>query len=138
MIPNAKGFSVQQGRLFRRIPLGILIAYHNHLSAAGCELLLHYVVTGIIDQKFSGIQNSVFDGEIKGKMSFKRIVFDVAGCRIVFDVRCNCNYFLFFFETEEEEVDFVCQVKLKTGDYLFKCMKRLLQLLQLNSMEMVC
>lgn len=43
-----------------------------------------------------------------------------------------------FFETEEEEVDFVCQVKLKTGDYLFKRMKRLLQLLQLNSMEMVC
>lgn len=92
MIPNAKGFGVQQGRLFRRILLGIVIAYHNHLSAAGCELLLHYVVTGII-QKFSGIQNPrrhykrrKYQGDLLIRTEEYNITEPVAGCRIVFDV----------------------------------------------------
>ncbi|KAL0374488.1 UNVERIFIED_CONTAM: hypothetical protein Sradi_3364500 [Sesamum radiatum] len=54
---NTKRFSIHQNMLLRRIPLGILLVYANHLNAAGCALLLHYAATGNV-QKFSDKQNS--------------------------------------------------------------------------------
>ncbi|KAK4396923.1 hypothetical protein Sango_1528900 [Sesamum angolense] len=129
-------FSIHQNMLLRRIPLGILLVYANHLNAAGCALLLDYAATGNV-QKFSDKQNS--------GLSQKRWKYDlqgdsmtwieqyteaeaIAGCKTVFDItdvteRISPS----MFETEEDGLNFVCQLKLKSGNYLLKCMKRLLQ-----------
>ncbi|KAI3443639.1 hypothetical protein Pfo_000304 [Paulownia fortunei] len=134
---NTKGFSIHQNLLLRRIPLGILLACPNHLDVAGCSLLLHYAAIGSI-QKFSDTQNS--------GQSQKRWNCDwqadsvtwieqytkaeaIAGCRTVFDLADVAESISpSMFETEEEGLNFVYQLKLKTCNYLLKCIKRLLQI----------
>ncbi|KAL0308498.1 UNVERIFIED_CONTAM: hypothetical protein Sradi_5792100 [Sesamum radiatum] len=59
---NTKRFSIHQNMLLRRIPLGILLVYANHLNAAGCALLLDYAATGNV-QKFS--DNKILDSAKK-------------------------------------------------------------------------
>ncbi|KAK4415671.1 hypothetical protein Salat_2674500 [Sesamum alatum] len=133
---NTKEFSISQNMLLRRIPLGILLVYANHLNAAGCALLLHYAATGTV-QKFSDKQNS--------GLSLKRWKYDlqqdsvtwiecytkaeaIAVCKTVFDITdVTERISRSMFETEEEGLNFVCQLKLKSGNYLLKCIKRLLQ-----------
>ncbi|KAK4368696.1 hypothetical protein RND71_012488 [Anisodus tanguticus] len=52
-----------------------------------------------------------------------------AGARIVFDITDVAESMsASMFETEECGLNFVCDMKLKVGKYLFKCVKRLLQL----------
>ncbi|XP_011093729.1 uncharacterized protein LOC105173618 isoform X2 [Sesamum indicum] len=131
MTSNTKKFSIHQNMLLRRIPLGILLVYANHLNAAGCALLLHYAATGTV-QKFSDKQNSGWKYDLQGNsMTWIEQYTEaeaIAGCKTVFDItdvteRISPS----MFETEEEGLNFVCQLKLKSGNYFLKCIKRLLQ-----------
>ncbi|KAL3839708.1 hypothetical protein ACJIZ3_024299 [Penstemon smallii] len=135
--PDFEGFNTNQSLLLRRIPLGILIGYLDHLNAGGCALILHYAATGTVE-KLS--EKEIFGlNQRRQKFDLKMDSFKwteeysraeaVAGCKIVFDIT-NVSETLSssMFETEEEGLTFMCQVKLKTGDYLLKCIKRLLQL----------
>ncbi|KAL0410508.1 UNVERIFIED_CONTAM: hypothetical protein Slati_3640500 [Sesamum latifolium] len=135
MTSNTKKFSIHQNMLLRRIPLGILLVYANHLNAAGCALLLHYAATGTV-QKFSDKQNSGLNQkrwkyDLQGdSMTWIEQYTEaeaIAGCKTVFDVtEVTERISPSMFETEEG-LNFVCQLKLKSGKYLLKCIKRLLQ-----------
>ncbi|KAF8400993.1 hypothetical protein HHK36_014296 [Tetracentron sinense] len=133
--------SLQQNLLFRRIPLGILIGCCNYLDEEGCELLLHYAATGAIlpstetrnarlnniNQKSDGHDDDG-DSIMWTEESNKRKE-AVAGACLVLDLLDVVeNMSLSIFETEESGLDFNCQVKVKAGKYLVKCINKLLQL----------
>ncbi|KAG8376143.1 hypothetical protein BUALT_Bualt09G0032600 [Buddleja alternifolia] len=134
---NSKGFDVHQNLFLRRIPLGILLEYSNHLNPAGCALLLHFAATGTI-QKFLEPQKSGhsqkrwkhdWQGDSVAWVEEYTRAEAVAGCKIAFDITDIAeNVSPSVFETEEEGLKFVCQMKLKSSNYLLKCIKRLLQL----------
>lgn len=127
----------QHNLLFRRIPLGILIGCASYINEHGCELLLHYAATGRIlhsvvtknasfkhvNQNSGGPEDSVMDYNECSKEEA------VAGACLVFRLTdivermCVC-----VFEAQQSGVDFICQVKLRSGWYLIKCIKRLIQL----------
>ncbi|CAN4084769.1 unnamed protein product [Withania somnifera] len=130
------GVSVQKNMLFRRIPIGILVGRLNHMSDAECELLLHYGATGTLVQ-FTGGQ----PGTKNRKSNYERQKGLIAwaetytgkeateAVRIVFDITdVTESISASMFETDECRLDFVCDMKLKVGRYLVKCVKRLLQL----------
>ncbi|KAG5243507.1 Acyl-CoA synthetase family member [Salix suchowensis] len=101
----------QHDKLFRRVPLGILIGSSSYINEDGCELLLHYAATGPEDL-FGGINK-------EEAVSGACLVFSVT------DVVMRLSVSLF--ETEKSGEDFLCLVKLRTGRYLLKCIKRLIQ-----------
>lgn len=131
-ISNTKGFSIHQNLLLRKIPLGILLLHPCHLSAEGCSFLLHYSATGAV-QEFSGIQ-----GRKRWKHDSLRSSMcciqqctkaeAIAGCRTVFDITDVADSISSSMFTEEEGLKFVSQVKMKSCNYLLKCVKRLLEI----------
>ncbi|KAK4342484.1 hypothetical protein RND71_038300 [Anisodus tanguticus] len=130
------GFSVQKNMLFRKIPIGILLGSLNHISNAECELLLHYGATGTLVQ-FTGGQPGMKNRKSnherqKGFITWAETYTGkeaTAGAHIVFDITdVTESISASMFESEECGLNFVCDVKLKVGSYLFKCVKRLLQL----------
>ncbi|PIN17265.1 hypothetical protein CDL12_10067 [Handroanthus impetiginosus] len=133
---NTKLFSTHQNHLLRRIPLGILLLCPNHLNAEGCSLLLHHAATGNI-QKVSNTQDSgqnqkrwKNDHYNDSVMSIEKYTKAeaIAGCKTVFDITDVAESISpSMFGTAEEELNFVCQLKLKTCNYLLKCIERLLQ-----------
>uniref|UniRef100_M1AL38 Uncharacterized protein n=1 Tax=Solanum tuberosum TaxID=4113 RepID=M1AL38_SOLTU len=139
------GVSVQKNMLFRRIPIGILFGCLNHISDAECELLLHYGATGTLMQ-LTGGQPGMKDRKSnherqKGLIAWAETYTGkeaTAGARIVFDITdVSESISASMFETEECGLNFVCDVKLKVGRYLVKCVKRLLQLtLEINSIQL--
>ncbi|XP_059284258.1 uncharacterized protein LOC132037707 isoform X2 [Lycium ferocissimum] len=130
------GVRIQKNMLFRRIPIGILFGCLNHISDAECELLLHYGATGTLVQftgGHPGKKNRKSNHERqKGLIAWAETYTGkeaTAGARIVFDITdVTESISASMFETEECGLNFVCDVKLKVGRYLFKCVKRLLQL----------
>lgn len=139
------GVSVQKNMLFRRIPIGILFGCLNHINDAECELLLHYGATGTLMQ-LTGAQPGMKDKKSnherqKGLIAWAETYTGkeaTAGARIVFDITdASESISASMFETEECGLNFVCDVKLKVGRYLVKCVKRLLQLtLEKNSIQL--
>ncbi|CAA3015772.1 Hypothetical predicted protein [Olea europaea subsp. europaea] len=135
-VQTCKEFSILRNLLFRRIPLGILIGYCNHLTPAGCELFLHYAATGNVSQ-FAEMQNSglklrrqkcdLQEGSVPLTENYTRTE-AIAGTRVAFEIIDVTETLSHSIETEENGLDLICQVKSKTGNYLFKCIKRLLQL----------
>ncbi|XP_057787660.1 uncharacterized protein LOC131004910 [Salvia miltiorrhiza] len=133
---NTKRFSIHQNLLLRRIPLGILLLHPCHLNAEGCSLLLHYAATGTV-QEFSGIQNPR-QGRKRWKHNSIRSSLcciqqcskaeAIAGCRTVFDITDVADSISYSMFNEEEGLNFVCQVKMKTCNYLLQCVKRLLDI----------
>ncbi|XP_075079656.1 uncharacterized protein LOC107813785 isoform X2 [Nicotiana tabacum] len=137
--------SAQKNMLFRRISIGILFGCLNHITDAECELLLHYSAAGTLGQ-FTGGQL----GRKNRKSNHERrkdsiawvetytVKEATAGALIVFDITDVIESMTAsMFETEECGLDFVCDVKLKIGRYLFKCVKRLLQLtLEKNNIQL--
>ncbi|KAL7095957.1 hypothetical protein ACP275_10G055100 [Erythranthe tilingii] len=134
---NAKGFSFHRNLFLRRVPLGILFLCPNRLNLAGCSLLLHYAATGSI-VKLSDMQNSgkskkvpnyYWQGDSLIWIEQYTKAEAIAGCRIVFDITDVAESISpSMFETEEEGVNFICQLKSKSWDYLLKCITRLLQI----------
>ncbi|XP_055825057.1 uncharacterized protein LOC129893532 isoform X2 [Solanum dulcamara] len=130
------GVRLQKSMLFRRIPIGILFGSLNHISDAECELLLHYGATGTLMQ-FTGGQPRMKDRKSNHERKNGLIAWAetytgkeaTAGARIVFDITdVTESISASMFETEECGLNFVCDVKLKVGTYLVKCVNRLLQL----------
>ncbi|KAL8040353.1 hypothetical protein ABFX02_10G092400 [Erythranthe guttata] len=134
---NAKGFSFHRNLFLRKVPLGILLLCPNRLNLAGCSLLLHYAATGSI-VKLSDMQNSgkgkkvpnyYWQGDSLIWIEHYTKTEAIAGCRIVFDITDVAESISpSMFETEEEGVNFICQLKSKSWDYLFQCIKRLLEI----------
>ncbi|XP_039032652.1 uncharacterized protein LOC120167825 [Hibiscus syriacus] len=128
--------SLQQNVLLRRILLGILIGSPVSITEDGCELLLHYAATGkflrsretMLARPRHVKQNSERDDlttwiEKCGDKDVLAGSFTVFGLTDAVD-RISVS----FFENEESGLDFIYQVKVKSGKYLMKCIKRLSQL----------
>ncbi|KAK2645383.1 hypothetical protein Ddye_020578 [Dipteronia dyeriana] len=130
---TSHGLSVQQNVLFRRIPLGILVGLPDCITREECELLLHYAATGKINQlgetRVAGSKHRKFKKDsVTWPVEYSKTE-AVAGARLVFsltDVAESMSASLC--ETEERGVDFICQMKVKAGKYLIKCIERLIQL----------
>ncbi|XP_059633100.1 uncharacterized protein LOC132275917 [Cornus florida] len=127
------GISLKQSVLFRKIPLGILIGYSTGINEDGCELLLHYVVTGSILQltetQTAGLNHRKWIAGEQEDFDKCNIKEAVAGACLVFrltDVVESMSASMF--DTEEGGIDSICRLKQRTGKYLFKCIKKLLQL----------
>lgn len=133
---NTKGFGIHQNLLLRRIPLGILLLHHRHLSTEGCSLILHYCATGTV-QDFSVTQNPR-QGRKRWKHDTLRSSLSsiqqctkaeaIAGCKTVFDITDVADSISHSMFNDEEGLNFVCQVKMKTCNYLLQCVKRLLEI----------
>ncbi|XP_042047423.1 uncharacterized protein LOC121793477 [Salvia splendens] len=133
---DTKGFGIHQNLLLRRIPLGILLLHHCHLSTEGCSLLLHYSATGTV-QDFSVTQNPR-QGRKRWKHDTLRSSLSciqqcnkaeaIAGCKTVFDITDVADSISHSMCNDEEGLSFVCQVKMKTCNYLLQCVKRLLEI----------
>ncbi|KAL6331164.1 hypothetical protein AAG906_009592 [Vitis piasezkii] len=126
----------QHSVLFRRIPLGILIGCPYYLDESGCEMLLHYSATGTIPllrETHSGALKHLkldSEGQKDSIMWTEEYTKEeaAAGASLVFrltDVVVSMAASLF--ETDESGLEFICQVKVKAGRYLIKCIKKLLQ-----------
>lgn len=131
------GFNLQRSMLFRQIPLGILVGYSNCIEEEGCELLLHSAATGRIikfrDANSSGLKRGSWTSLSKEDSVMLPLEFSkkeaIAGACLVFGLTdISESMFTSLAETEERASDFICQMKLKTGKYLIKCVKRLIQL----------
>lgn len=119
--------SMRQNTLFRRIPLGLLLGYLNSLDEGACELLLHYAATDRISL-LRAIETST-SKKMKCDSDDYTKEEAVAGACLVFkltDIVESMSASLF--ETEEAGVNFICQVKMKVGIFLTKCIKRQIQL----------
>lgn len=134
---RSHGFNLQRSMLFRQIPLGILVGYSNCIKEEGCELLLHSAATGRIiqirDANSSGLKHGCRSSLLKEDSLMWPLELSkreaIAGACLVFgltDIIESMSASLA--GTEERASDFICQVKLKTGKYLIKCIKRLIQL----------
>ncbi|GFP92655.1 hypothetical protein PHJA_001409700 [Phtheirospermum japonicum] len=126
-----------QNLLFRKIPIGILLACPNHLDPAGCSLLLHYAATGTFIQKclnmqYSGTSQKRWKYSLEGDsvtwMELYTKAEAIAGCKTVFDVTDIAESISHSMFETEEGLDFVCQLKLRAWCYLLKCVERLLQI----------
>lgn len=123
----------QHDKLFRRIPLGILIGSSGHINEDGCELLLHYAATGRILDSL-GTENTSLK-HVNYNSSGPEDLFGginkeeaVLGACLVFSLTDVVNRMsVSLFETEKTGEDFLCLVKLRAGRYLLKCIKRLIQ-----------
>ncbi|KAJ6993599.1 hypothetical protein NC653_016666 [Populus alba x Populus x berolinensis] len=132
---NEKSYALlqQHDKLFRRIPLGILIGSSGHINEDGCELLLHYAATGRILDSL-GTENTSLK-HVNYNSSGPEDLFGginkeeaVLGACLVFSLTDVVNRMsVSLFETEKTGEDFLCLVKLRAGRYLLKCIKRLVQ-----------
>ncbi|CAK9134960.1 unnamed protein product [Ilex paraguariensis] len=135
-VKTSLGLGLQQNALFRRISLGFLLGNYNRLNEEGCEILLHYAATGTIypttEIQNTGLKHKRWHSEREDELITRTNIYDekeaVAGACLVFHFTDTIeNMSASIFETEENGVDFICQVKSKAGYYLLKCVKRLLQ-----------
>ncbi|XP_007012843.2 PREDICTED: uncharacterized protein LOC18588400 isoform X1 [Theobroma cacao] len=133
---NASHGSTQQNVLLRRIPLGILIGCPNCITEDACALLLHYAATGNIlrprETVTSGLRHVKQKSERQdltiwmGKCSKRDVL---AGACLVFTLTDAVDSIsASLFDTEDSELEYIYQVKVKAGKYLMKCIKRLSQL----------
>ncbi|KAK8697012.1 hypothetical protein V6N13_113176 [Hibiscus sabdariffa] len=128
--------SLQQNVLLRRALLGILIGSPGSITEDGCELLLHYAATGKVLQP----RETMLAGPKHVKQSAERddVTTWIEKCGEKDVLAGSCTVFgltdaadsisASFFESEESGLDFIYQVKVKSGKYLMKCIKRLSQL----------
>ncbi|KAH7572142.1 hypothetical protein JRO89_XS04G0210600 [Xanthoceras sorbifolium] len=131
------GLSMQKNVMFRRIPLGILVGFPDCINKEECELLLHYAATGKINQLGETRSAGSKHGKLKFQGQEESVTWPVefskteaiAGAHLVFsltDIVESMSASLC--ETEERGLDFICQMKVKAGKYLIKCIERLIQL----------
>ncbi|KAL1804960.1 hypothetical protein ACET3Z_028028 [Daucus carota] len=135
-VKSAPCAKLGQDMLFRRISWGILIGCSDNVSKEGWEILLHYAATCMIlqsantqdtglwpKQKSQGMEVSIAWNENSDRKEVEK------GVILVFyltDVVENMSVLLT--DSEESEIDFICEVKSKATKYLLKCVYRLLNL----------
>ncbi|KAL9677467.1 hypothetical protein QQ045_005699 [Rhodiola kirilowii] len=119
--------------LYRRVPLGILIGNHNDVTDKECELLMHYAIAGtILSQKETP---NVGQTHRKQNAEYtKDVAYDIgrdeaiAGIHLAFRLgelaEKVCDS---LFGTEQSAVKCACQIKIRLGKYLLKCIKILLE-----------
>ncbi|XP_021276678.1 uncharacterized protein LOC110411017 isoform X2 [Herrania umbratica] len=133
---NASHVSLQQNVLLRRIPLGILIGCPNCITEDACALLLHYAATGKILQPRETMTTGLRHVKQKSERPDLTIWMDkcskrdvLAGACLVFTLTDAVDSIsASLFDTEDSELEYIYQVKVKAGKYLMKCIKRLSQL----------
>lgn len=108
--------SLQQDLMFRRIPLGILIGISVELSDSAYEFLLHYATTGRTSLKSRNTDEYDEDESVSGASLVFRLT----------DIVENMSESLF--ENEEIGSSFVLRFKERSSRFLFKCIRKLLQL----------
>ncbi|KAL8102571.1 uncharacterized protein LOC141676691 [Apium graveolens] len=130
--PNAK---IGQALLFRRISLGILIGCNENVNEEGWELLLHYAATGMIlpstNTKETGLQHKNrksqwLDGSIAWIENSDKKEVEKGACLVFYLTDLVENLSVTLIDSEENESDFICQVKSKSSKYLLKCVHKLL------------
>lgn len=127
----------QRNTLFRRIPLGILLGCLEYIDENGCELLLHYAATDRILQSRETSTSCL--NHLKWKPEGQKdALMQTDECNVEDAVAGACLLFSLtdivermsasLFDTEAAGIEFISQLKMKSGKYLTKCVKRLIQL----------
>ncbi|KAJ6816535.1 uncharacterized protein M6B38_414535 [Iris pallida] len=107
------------------IPLGILLTDSSNIDEMGCELILHYANTGVIQQlrempkETEACQSNGGDATVQA-LNGACLVFNL------FDIVEDISMMLF--SCEDTRADFICQLKGKVSGYLLRCLKKLLEL----------
>nr|XP_027066100.1 uncharacterized protein LOC113691970 isoform X2 [Coffea arabica] len=131
----SQGDCSQQSRLIRMIPLGILIGFLDSVDEVGCELFLHYAATGTIlkwtETQIHGLKQNgrICEWQEESTTWSQTCTAEeaVAGASVVFDLTdVTEKMTASLFENEERGLKFLHGMKLKVGNYLLKCVKRLL------------
>lgn len=132
----SSNLSLQQNALLRRIPLGILLGCSNHIDEDGCELLLQYATSDRIflsrETKTNSSEQRILNYKVWKDATWTdefNKTEAVAGACLVFratDIVESMSASLF--EAEEAGGDFILRVKRRTGKYLIRCIRRLIQL----------
>lgn len=134
VVGSVNTFASQNSTFFRRILLGLLIGFPDHVKEDGFELLLHYAATGKILHSTNKTNKMEYRERYPGDLEDFGVNFEctekeaVAGACVVFcltDIAERMPPLLF--KSEKGEMDIVCMVKLRVSWYLIKCIKRLLQ-----------
>lgn len=136
-VKTAHSPSVQKNEMYKRIILGVVIGFLDCISKEECQLLLHYVATGKINQlgktRGSDWNNGKDHLERHGNSAASTAEFSkmeaIAGACMVFKLTDTVESMsASLCETEERGENLICQLKVKTGKYLIKCIERLIQL----------
>lgn len=121
-IPNVSNMA-KPNLLFARVPIGLLFVSPNCLDERGCEMLLQYAATGKI-MKSKEIWNST-ENNCQGNAR----KWAISGARLVFDLLETVEEMsVLLFDCEDDRIDFVSQMKQKTGMFLIHCIRMLLKL----------
>ncbi|KAJ3709043.1 hypothetical protein LUZ61_012748 [Rhynchospora tenuis] len=116
--------------LYNRIPLGILISSLDSLDQSESELLLHYATTGnILDPKNTSM---VF---LRNSSVSKRQAID--GARFVLNLLDSIEELsMYIFNCDDARLLYLSRFRRKSGVYLFRCVKFLLELQNLDRENM--
>ncbi|XP_042454614.1 uncharacterized protein LOC122038757 isoform X1 [Zingiber officinale] len=110
VLTSKDGQTMKPNLLFARVPIGLLFVSPNCLDERGCEMLLQYAATG----------KTMKSKEIR-KCAIR-------GARMVFDLLETIeDMSVMLFDGEDDRIDFVSQMKQKTGTYLIHCIRMLLK-----------
>ncbi|KAJ4757235.1 acyl-CoA synthetase family protein [Rhynchospora pubera] len=112
--------------LYNRIPLGILISSLDSLDQSESELLLHFATTGdILDPRNT---STVF---LRNNSVSKRQAID--GARFVLNLLDSIEELsMYIFKCDDARLLYLSRLRGKTGVYLFRCVKFLLELKNLD------
>ncbi|KAJ1704738.1 hypothetical protein LUZ63_004517 [Rhynchospora breviuscula] len=116
--------------LYNRIPLGILISSLDSLDQSESELLLHYATTGdILDPRNTSM---VF---LRNNSVSKRQAID--GARFVLNLLDSIEELsMYIFKCDDARLLYLSRLRGKSGVYLFRCVKFLLELQNLDRENM--
>lgn len=123
VLTSKDGQTMKPNLLFARVPIGLLFVSPNCLDERGCEMLLQYAATGKI-MKSKEIWNST-ENNCQGNAR----KWAISGARMVFDLLETVeDVSVLLFDCEDDRIDFVSQMKQKTGMFLIHCIRMLLKL----------
>ncbi|VFQ74516.1 unnamed protein product [Cuscuta campestris] len=128
---HSQGIGCQKNSLYRKMPLGILLCYSDSIGEAESELLLHYAATGTFHNLFKPqVEQKRMKHSLEFALTDKYTRKEaVSGANIAFNLTDTIESMsALMFETEEDGLKFLSQVKGKIVKYLLNCVKRLLQL----------
>ncbi|XP_074577434.1 uncharacterized protein LOC141833836 [Curcuma longa] len=123
VLTSKDGQTMKPNLLFARVPIGLLFVSPNCLDERGCEMLLQYAATGKImksKELWTSTESNCQGNARKCAISGARMVIDLL--ETVEDMS------VLLFDGEDDRIDFVSQMKHKTGMFLIHCIRMLLKL----------
>ncbi|CAL9067125.1 uncharacterized protein LOC135607877 isoform X2 [Musa acuminata AAA Group] len=115
--------------LLARVPLGILLVSPSYLDELGCEILLHYAATGetMLVKEIRKLKDHYGYSDLGVLFHSDPSKWALKGACLVFnllDVIEDMSIMLF--DSEDNRIGFVNQMKGKAGRFLIRCLRMLL------------